>query len=313
MATGRAVRSVLAASTGLLGAAVSVRFIEEIVPFERVDHLIGITRASEETIFWRATHSPTEAVPDLHELRAENKIAIRSSVARALSYAAADSLGMPREATRYAKSTDGQDERLPRVEEEETFVVSKRQSTIADSGDGAHLSGRVSRGEVVTFYHGSVHSPIVGRVWLALASWRSEYVLMLHDSYLLAGSPAGGTSHGRGGSSWLAGPLANHPPAGVPPNAMLYSATLDASELPAASAEALGRISEYAWRPLLYNGRRTRRCVALVALRDLEDEEILVDYAFDPDGADLPPWYHPVRAEGADAAPRGGFEFLSLA
>ena len=91
-------------------------------------------------------------------------------------------------------------------------------------------------------------------------------------------------------------PRANHPPGGVAPNAMFYDLCCDSRDLPAASASALARIAWYAVAPLSFDGQRHVRIAFLVALRDIEDEEIFIDYQFDPNAASLPMWYTPPLA-----------------
>ena len=96
--------------------------------------------------------------------------------------------------------------------------------------------------------------------------------------------------------SSMCGAFVNHPPAHIAPNAMFYDVCCDSRDLPAASASALARIAWYAVAPLSFDGQRHVRIAFLVALRDIEDEEIFIDYQFDPNAASLPMWYTPPLA-----------------
>ena len=94
----------------------------------------------------------------------------------------------------------------------------------------------------------------------------------------------------------LCGALANHPPAGVQPNVMYYTCVCDLGSLPAPSAAVLRRISWYDMPALTRDGR-SQHVVVLVALRDLADEELFVNYEYEANAdAALPSWYHPVDA-----------------
>ena len=44
--------------------------------------------------------------------------------------------------------------------------------------------------------------------------------------------------------------------------------------------------------------RRYHHVVAIVALRDIEDEELFADYRYDAHSDALPSWYHPVERAG---------------
>ena len=109
---------------------------------------------------------------------------------------------------------------------------------------------------------------------LLFTAYASEYVLLCHDSYMIDGLTSGATVDGAGGSSALAGPLCNHPPQGMQPNVMFYPTLCDTSTMPAASSEALERIAWYDRSPLTFDGGRYQRTMVLVALRDIEDEEV---------------------------------------
>ena len=140
----------------------------------------------------------------------------------------------------------------------------------------------------------------------------SEYTMVMHDSYLIDGQPSGGTKSEEGASWLLCGAFANHPCCGEQPNAMFYPIACDADDLPAASVDALRQISWRDTTPLTSEGHMLR-VVAVVALRDLQDEELFVDYRYDVASDSLPPWYHHVEREGAahlGEPPRPGFDWF---
>jgi len=275
-------------------AFLAAKVLEEQIPFAAIDDALGITRACEHREAWQATHEPGATFPaHLADLRAENQSIISRQVAVGLAQAAA---------SRYRTAGD----------EVATFTVHKRPSQLANSGDGAHVQGRVARGTVATFYHGTVYGPIAGRIKALLLHPTSEYMMVMDDSYVIDGSPEGGTAGGADGTSSLCGPLCNHPPKGHRPNVMFFPMRCDVDSLPEASTEALGRISRYDAAPLTTT-RRYHHVVALIALRDIEDEELFADYRYDVQSDSLPPWYHRVEREGDELLwepPRPSFDWF---
>eukprot|EP00966_Prymnesium_polylepis_P252499 5837638-Prymnesium_polylepis.1 len=232
-----------AVSVAACSAWVAARVVEEQIPFEVIDRRLGIDRSYEERAFWSSTHASGAAQPlQVADVRSDNVAMSRTCAAGALAEVSDSALG--------------------------GFRISSAPSLLQDAGDGAHLSGSAPRGSVVAFYHGIVYGPIIGRFKLACSG--SEYALAMVDSYLIDGLTTGS------GSSL--GPLINHPPPGTGPNVMFYPVCCDADALPASSAAALHRISWYDSPPLTFDGRRHVRTTLIVALRDLEDEELLVDY-----------------------------------
>jgi len=260
------------------------RYVEERIPFEKIDFALGISRSHEEREAWTAMNTSGAAMPaDLDDVRKQNKSSVAAEIATALG------------------------------DQNREFRVTKRRSSVANSGDGAHVSGKVARGAVVTFYHGPVYSPIVGRIKLLLRSTMSEYSMMLNDTYMIDGLTSGATAHGADGSSSKAGPLCNHCPEGTRPNAMFFPAVCDTDSLPAASADALRRISWYDTPPLTFDGARYQRTMVLVALRDVQDEELFVDYRYDLNDESLPRWYVPVQRDGEPPRwepPRPSFDWF---
>ena len=290
-------RTARVAAASVAGYGV-LRIVEELLPFEAFDNALGITREYEERQLWRAMHTTDaqQCPSELSAVRLDNSASIKSGVAYALSETAYD---------RHRAPDDSPAQ----------FTVRKQPSSVPHSGDGCHLKGKCARGTVVSFYQGPVYTPITGRIKCTFVATFSDYVIQLADSYVVDGINPGGTAEGADGTSSLCGALCNHPPAGMQPNVMFYPTLCDCDTLPAASVEALRRISWYDSTPLTFDGTRMQRTIALVALRDLEDEELYVDYRFTNATPDLPDWYSHVEREGEkrDWEPfhRPGFDQLT--
>ena len=249
----------------------AIRVAEEQLPFRRMDHALVL---ADEEDFWHATNPIGGALPSAERILQENEARSHRGLAAALADTAVE-LGL--------SSHQGA---AP------AFRVFSQPSQAPSSGLGAYVAGHAPRGCVLCFYQGPIYAPLTGRLALMTGSGvTSEYKLVLSDSYISDGQPSSTMV------ASMCAPRANHPPAAVTPNAMFYTACCDADALPAPSAAALRRASWYASAPLTFDGARRVRVTFAVALRDLEDEEIFVDYKFDPD-APTPEWYTPVAQEG---------------
>jgi hypothetical protein len=121
------------------------------------------------------------------------------------------------------------------------FHVDKRASGIPGAGDGAFVTGRARRGEVVSFYRGGVYAPITGRIQLLFKALGSRivgyeaglsYTYCLPSDFLILGDPSGM-------SSSTMGSLLNHPTEGTQPNCVFYRATLDKDQLSTGALEQL--------------------------------------------------------------------------
>jgi len=91
-------------------------------------------------------------------------------------------------------------------------------------------------------------------------------------------------------SKWAIGHLVNHPPAGTMPNVETKPVDIDESS-PAEVSLALSKINFNFRKPCA--GDKLLRTVVLVSKRDLENEEIWLDYKLESDNAPL--WYSPVK------------------
>uniref|UniRef100_A0A061RI89 SET domain-containing protein n=2 Tax=Tetraselmis sp. GSL018 TaxID=582737 RepID=A0A061RI89_9CHLO len=166
-----------------------------------------------------------------------------------------------------------------------------------EAGNGLWLEGRAPLGSVVALYPGVVYSSEQYRFipgYPAIDKGNS-YIVGRYDGAVIdakpwgAGDPAGGSpAH-----------FANHPPAGAEPNVVV--ASLDA--FPA----RLGALRRYvpnvtyaelsaATDAAAADADPAVPALCFVATRDLEDEELLLNYRYSPH-VRRPSWYVPVDAE----------------
>ena len=223
--------------------------------------------------FWYLSHAESEALPCAATLSAQNDTRAVGLATRALTLAASQKRAR-----------------------DETFSILEAHSSLCGAGNGAFISGRASKGQLLTFYKGPVYSPLTGRLLLFLkhlSGFESNgYIYCRDDGYLVKGLTTGRTSADQG-------PMLNHPPSGVQPNAMFFSITLDTRQLEETAAEVLHSISWYAVRPKTFATESSIRVVGLIALRDVEHEELFVDYGFSSN-TKHPDWYAAVKDVGAD-------------
>ena len=198
-----------------------------------------------------------------------------------------------------------------------------------ESGNGAWLDGAARKGSVVGVVPGIVYLPgTLVRSQGALEALYpdddfhliSRYDGTLIDSRGATPSPlsagaerARAASHQRmrgldpkraPPSPFGVGHLCNHPPAAVPPNVMMISVDFpsghfgsSAGSFPAELLELVPNLYDSA--PSLLNGTYNplvaMPSLALLATRDLKDEELFLDYRLSPN-IERPPWYVPVDA-----------------
>ena len=91
-------------------------------------------------------------------------------------------------------------------------------------------------------------------------------------------------------AQWAVGHLVNHPPKGILPNVETTPVDLVPDSLPEV-LHALGSINFNFRVPC--DGDYLLRTVVIVAKRDVEDEEIWLDYKLESDSP--PAWYSPVQ------------------
>jgi hypothetical protein len=264
----------------------ALRTFEEQLSIEQMDMAVGVDHDRSERLFWASTNCLLGERPkDSATMREQNRVRSHAGVRHALAEAANQRAGLALK--KVADQLQGDDAAR--------FTTYGRSSGLnnagVDAGNGGFIRGRALRGEIVCFYHGPLYHPLSGR--LRLMARNSEYLLCRPDGYIVDGRPTDGTV------SSLCGPLCNHPPAGMQPNVMFYAITLDARSLPADSASALKTISWYDQGVFTFDPKRYARTVVMVALRDIEDEELLVDYAYNPH-VNSPAWYMKVPLENGE-------------
>ena len=262
---------------GLAGYAVT-RYAEDSINFETLAESSGIIRPRRLAEAYWMSFNPPNVSPPLDTSELNSQCSKRASVVAA---AALEKLSVAAEASRVSSILP-----LPLP-----FNVEKRPSGIPGAGDGAFLTGKATRGEVVSFYCGEVHAPITGRVRLLFQAFGSRisgheaglsYTFCLPSDFLILGDPSGK-------SSSTMGPLLNHPSDGAEPNCVFYRATLDRDQLSSGAEEELSSIA-WASKPRVGARKRQQEVLLVIALRDLSDEELFVDYAY---SEPYPEWFVP--------------------
>ena len=270
---------------GLAGYAIT-RYAEESVNFETLAESSGIIRPRRLADAYWMSFNPANMSPPLDISELNSQCGKRASVAAA---AALEKLSIAEEASRVSLALP-----LP-------FNVEKRTSGIPGAGDGAFLTGKASRGDVVSFYCGEVHAPITGRIRLLFQAFGSSmtghaaglsYTFCLPSDFLILGDPSAK-------SSSTMGPLLNHPYGGAEPNCVFYGATIDRDQLSSGAEEQLGSIS-WASKPRVGAKKRQQEVLLVIALRDLNDEELFVDYAY---SEPYPEWFVPCSYPALPGSP----------
>ena len=180
-------------------------------------------------------------------------------------------------------------------------------SSCADAGLGVFLRGHCPDGTAVALYPGVAYLADDLPVMHKLILPGNSYVLARRDGVLLDGNMSGASRQifdtavqrdliraGRGQQADVlqhelaVGNMVNHPPAGMRPN--VSAAPLDLWETE--HAELIRHIPTVNFRPPS-GGAPSKQTAVLVAKRVLRDEELLLNYRFNPRGP-LEKWYTPV-------------------
>jgi hypothetical protein len=250
--------------------------VEENLPFSSLERRL---ENKNDIAFWWCTHSDVAPLPvDRDALAVQNQ---------------ATALRMAVSALSVSRTRPGD----PRAQ----FNISVAASNLEGAGRGAHIAGRACQGQVLTFFNGPLYAPFTGRITLFLRSlfgmWPdephrrgTECIIAREDGYVVLGLDTGSSDAARG-------PLLNHPNNGDVPNAMIFPAVIDTSELDTGDLAELKKISWYACHPWTFDPSRFVRVILVVALRDVANEELFFDYNFNPEGS-LPEWYTRAGAWG---------------
>ena len=174
-------------------------------------------------------------------------------------------------------------------------------SSVANGGAGVHLAGRAAAGAVLACYPGVSFEADDLKVMHGIVLSGNDYVLARRDGVLIDGRPDGASAQLRAvaqardrrppppaaAEAFAVGNMVNHPPAGTRPNVVVFPFDLPAGD----PLEPYVPVSPF--RPPA-DGDPARRTAVLIAARDLEDEELWLDYKLS--AGSPPPWYAPVAA-----------------
>lgn len=195
------------------------------------------------------------------------------------------------------------------------------------------MEGSVRAGDVISIYPGASYLPSQMRLVHGQGLEMGDYCISRYDGVMIDGSidveidvSQSLPSTGGREDSQLVHPFANahiinHPAAGSTPNALQFMLDIDTaalptavkplvpvqnSDLPVSYLENLENLSLrqrvpgvefFVQRP----ADRVLRTVVIVALKDLADEEVFIDYRFNPE-VQWPKWY--VECKGGGGARR---------
>ena len=174
-------------------------------------------------------------------------------------------------------------------------------SSVAGGGAGVHLAGRAAAGAVLACYPGVSFEADDLKVMHGIVLSGNDYVLARRDGVLIDGRPDGASAQLRAvaqardrrppppaaAEAFAVGNMVNHPPAGTRPNVVVFPFDLPAGD----PLEPYVPVSPF--RPPA-DGDPARRTAVLIAARDLEEEELFLDYKLS--AGSPPPWYAPVAA-----------------
>ena len=174
-------------------------------------------------------------------------------------------------------------------------------SSVAGGGAGVHLAGRAAAGAVLACYPGVSFEADDLKVMHGIVLSGNDYVLARRDGVLIDGRPDGASAQLRAvaqardrrpppppaAEAFAVGNMVNHPTAGTRPNVVVFPFDLPAGD----PLEPYVPVSPF--RPPA-DGDPARRTAVLIAARDLEDEELWLDYKLS--AGNPPPWYAPVAA-----------------
>ena len=174
-------------------------------------------------------------------------------------------------------------------------------SGVAGGGAGVHLAGRAAAGAVLACYPGVSFEADDLKVMHGIVLSGNDYVLARRDGVLIDGRPDGASAQLRAvaqardrrppppaaAEAFAVGNMVNHPNRGTRPNVVVFPFDLPAGD----PLEPYVPVSPF--RPPA-DGDPARRTAVLIAARDLEDEELWLDYKLS--AGSPPPWYAPVAA-----------------
>eukprot|EP00656_Telonema_subtile_P013837 TRINITY_DN17036_c0_g2_i2.p1 TRINITY_DN17036_c0_g2~~TRINITY_DN17036_c0_g2_i2.p1 ORF type:complete len:215 (+),score=34.38 TRINITY_DN17036_c0_g2_i2:131-775(+) len=186
----------------------------------------------------------------------------------------------------------------------ESHILRVVPSSVPESGLGVFVEGHAPAGTVLSLYYGVVFDSDDLVAMHQFICPGNDYLIFRRDGMLIDGRPDGQsrmlyeTAMARQGTAALdpqalplhaVGSLVNHPPAGVLPN--VATAPLDLhAQTPAPVLQFFQSVNAN-FRPAAV-GDVLLKTVVMLAKRDIENEELWLDYNFGSDK--MPEWYTPV-------------------
>mmetsp|Transcript_11192 Transcript_11192/g.22291 ORF Transcript_11192/g.22291 Transcript_11192/m.22291 type:complete len:295 (-) Transcript_11192:670-1554(-) len=185
-----------------------------------------------------------------------------------------------------------------------SFRVVAVPSVIQDAGIGLAIHGTAVPGSVVALYPGRSYAPADARKIPGYPNISKDNSFLMSrslDEYIIDAKCYANQRKWEEINEWALGQYVNHPPKGMHPNVILCPVQLDTS---AWSRLTMARVP---WVAMTYaetnpsftdKWLRARdppgviRGLALVARRQVSDEELFLNYRLNPRSAALPNWYH---------------------
>ncbi|GAB9464310.1 hypothetical protein Gpo141_00001745 [Globisporangium polare] len=176
------------------------------------------------------------------------------------------------------------------------YSLNVETSSIANAGEGVKLNGKVPIGSVVALFPGAVYLPEHFK--------KPQYLQEISDNPFARARFDSVVIDAKRESSTPRNPLAvahkiNHPPPGSKPNVIPFSFDFPPEEpftqlehqklIPNSFVEMPSRWSMFGKRALVHG-------LAFIATADIEDEELFLNYRYNPHNP-LPDWYAPVDLE----------------
>ena len=181
---------------------------------------------------------------------------------------------------------------------ENGFVLRAGESGVAGAGKGIFIDGEAISGTLLGYLPGRVHVAEFLKGANALEQFADDpnhLVLMRTDDILIDARDFDGVEHPT--NPYALGHLANHPPEGKKPNVMHLPIDFASDAFHSQTGVSDVVPNSYAKKPTLLGTPDKSACMygmAMVALRDVKDEELFLNYRFNPDAPGLPQWYAPV-------------------
>lgn len=177
-----------------------------------------------------------------------------------------------------------------------------KKSGIENAGDGLYVDGRVGAGSLIGWFPGDTWLPEHLKKQGSMKQFLDDpkhLTLLRHDDTLIDSRSYFSKCHET--NPYTLAHFANHPEKGVKPNVIHLPIDFPADVEHEEVAEFLPNRYPAGFGPT-WLGTPDRSCcgygIGLIASRDVEDEEVFMNYKFNPDAEGLPDWFDGV--EGGD-------------